>query len=289
MADANVRHEREPLTRKERTAAILAALFLFGTAVWMTLNPPDRTVALGGCQSEADGCLVTVDGDTTTIAAALFALAAGAGLIGLLGVRFTSLRAAGVELTYEAETEGLPTAEPQPLAGDQESGDDQRRGVANGELEHTADLPVRVDVLTGLGTELGLVPVAVASLDSPMNESQATFLRDYQTALRNSQKGWFLTHILGPAKSAGQKYSVAIKVTPHPGSATEDVRAARFYFGRAWGHGVFEGSRGADGRFGITTEAYGAFLALCEVEFTTGERVLIDHYCAFEMGGLVAD
>jgi hypothetical protein len=96
-----------------------------------------------------------------------------------------------------------------------------------------------------------------------------------------------LTHILGPAKSPGQRYSVAIKVTPHEGRATREVRAARFYFGRAWDHQVFDGRRGTDRRFGITTEAYGAFLALCEVEFTTGERILLDHYCDFEMGALV--
>ena len=51
---------------------------------------------------------------------------------------------------------------------------------------------------------------------------------------------------------------------------------------------MFQGLRGADARFGITTEAYGPFLALCEVEFTTGERILLDHYCDFEMGALVA-
>jgi hypothetical protein len=95
-----------------------------------------------------------------------------------------------------------------------------------------------------------------------------------------------LTHILGPAKSPGQKYSVAIKVTPQK-KATGEVTAARFFFGRAWGYRVFEGQRGADGRFGITTEAYGPFLALCEVEFTDGDRVLLDHYCDFEMGALV--
>ena len=147
---------------------------------------------------------------------------------------------------------------------------------------------MRVDIRTGLGTELGVAPVAVASLDSPMNESQGAFLRDYQGALRTSRKGWFLTHILGPARSPRQKYSVAIKVTPHR-DATGEVRAARFFFGRAWGYRVFDGERGADGRFGITTEAYGPFLALCELEFTSGERLLLDHYCDFEMGALVSD
>ena len=128
--------------------------------------------------------------------------------------------------------------------------------------------------------------MAVASLSSPMNQNQAPFLRDYQGARRISQNGWFVTHVLGPAKSPGQKYSVAIRVTPHSDKATGEVVAARFYLGRAWGHQVFQATSGADGRFGITTEAYGAFLALCEVEFSTGERLLFDHYCDFEMGSL---
>ena len=291
MTDADERREKERLTPKERGAASFVAAVLLVIAVWMILDPPDRTEALGGCRSEADGCLVTVDSDVTTIAAALFALAAAAGLIALLGVRFTSVKAGGVELSkkYDEKTEGLATADQQQLAGDEVSGTDtQGRSAGSGDLEDIAESPVRVEIREGLGTELGVVPVAVASLDSPMNASQGRFLRDYQGALRNGRKGWFLTHILGPAKSPRQKYSVAIKVTPHR-SATEEVRAARFFFGRAWRYGVFEGEQGADGRFGITTEAYGPFLALCEVEFTSGERVLLDHYCDFEMGALVGD
>lgn len=281
MTDADERRERERLTPRERTAASITAVVLLVIAAWMILDPPDRTVALEGCRSAADGCLVTVDGDLTTIAAALFALAAAAGLLALLGVRFTSVKAGGLELSkeYEEKTAGLPTAvQQQPPGGDEEDGNDTQ-GVES---------PVRVEIRPGLGTELGIVPVAVASLDSPMSKRQGTFLRDYQTALRNGRKGWFLTHILGPAKSPRQKYSVAIKVTPHR-RATGEVTAARFFFGRAWGYRVFEGERGADGRFGITTEAYGPFLALCEVEFMSGERLLLDHYCDFEMGALIGD
>lgn len=288
MTDNTSRRERVPLNSVERAAAGAVAVVLFVISVWIVVNPPDRTEALVGCENVAAGCLVTVDGDMTTFAAALAAFGAAAGLIALLGVRFTSLKAGGVELTYEAKTAGLPVAQPQPPAGDRRPIDDQAAGIDERRPRSTDASPLEVELHAGLGTELGVVPVAIATLDSPMNQGQARVLRDYQSARRVSQKGWFLTHILGPAKSPGQKYSVAIKVTPHDQSATGEVRAARFYLGRAWGHQVFEGSRGADGRFGITTEAYGAFLALCEVEFTTGERILLDHYCDFEMGALVA-
>ena len=280
MTDVEKRRESERLTPGERTAAVIAAVVLLAIALWMILDPPDRTVAVGGCRSATDDCLVTVDGDLTTIAAALFALAAVAGLIGLLGVRFTSVKAGGVELSKEfaEETAGLPTAVAQEPRRGHEEGGSATQG---------AESPVRVEIRRGIGKEAGSdVPVAIAFLESPMSKSQATFLSDYRSALLKGRKGWFLTHILGPAKSPRQKYSVAIKVTPH-GSATEEVKAARFFFGPAWGHRVFEGKRGADDRFGITTEAYGPFLALCEVEFTNGERVLLDHYCDFEMGALI--
>jgi len=119
-----------------------------------------------------------------------------------------------------------------------------------------------------------------------MNREQARYLRDFQSATRVSQKGWFLTHLLGPAKNPQQLYSVAIKLIPQR-KATGDIRSMRVYLGRTWGHQVFPASKGVDGRFGILTEAWGPFLALAEVEFTTGERIVLTHYCDFEMGSLV--
>lgn len=145
---------------------------------------------------------------------------------------------------------------------------------------------VTVDVIKGLGTQLGVVPVAVTRLTTPMREIDPALLRDYQSALRESQKSYFLTHILGPATQPGQKYSVALKVTPHRDS-TQQIRSASFYLGRSWGNRVFPGQPGTDGRFGIVTEAYGPFLALCEVEFADSTRIVLDHYCDFDMGGLL--
>jgi hypothetical protein len=185
LTGTSERREQEQLSPKERAAAILAAVVLSVIAVWLVLDPPNRTEALQGCRSKADGCLVTVDGDVTTIVAALFALAAAAGLIALLGVRFTSVKAAGVELSkraYEEKAAGLPTGGKQErLDGDEDRENETRAaGADTGEPEENRESPVRVDIRRGLGTELGVVPVAVASLDSPMNPSQGAFLRDYQ-------------------------------------------------------------------------------------------------------------
>jgi hypothetical protein len=65
------------------------------------------------------------------------------------------------------------------------------------------------------------------------------------------------------------------------------VQWARFYLGQSWGNAVFEGTPGPDGRFGITTEAYAPFMALCEVNFDEGDPILLDHYCDFDMGSLL--
>lgn len=310
MAPTRRRQARERLNLAERIGALITALALLGVAVWITINPPDHTVALSGCAAADEGCIVAVDSNPATIAAALIALA-GLGLVlAMLGIRFTSLKAAGIELgAYKAETAGLPEVPPQPIAGDEDvlldsegphsesvvtgsgSPTDQRdtaSGAASSQPTATgADSPLQVEIRSGLGSELGVVPVAIANLDSMMTAEQAPFLRDYQGAVRVSQGGWFVTHLLGPPTRPGQQYSVAIKVTPHQ-NAIGEVTAARFYLGRAWGHGVVQAMRGADGHFGIMTEAYGPFLALCEVEFASGERILLHHYCDFEMGPLVA-
>ena len=221
-----------------------------------------------------------MDNDLTTFGAVLAAAGTAAVLLALLGVRFNRLKFGGTELSYENETVGLQQVDP---AADVD--------VDTPVMETTAPAatkngPVEVEVKEGLGGHLPTVPVAIAHLTDPMREVDPSFLQEYRSARRNSQHSHFLTHILGPAKHPGQKYSVAIRVTPHKGN-NSDVKSAFFYFGRAWDNRVFEGRRGADNRFGITTEAYGPFLALCEVEFRDGTRILLDHYCDFDMGGVL--
>jgi hypothetical protein len=38
----------------------------------------------------------------------------------------------------------------------------------------------------------------------------------------------------------------------------------------------------------MITEAFGPFIVLCQVEFDEGQSILLDHYCDFDMGGLVS-
>ncbi len=279
MSDLSRQGGVAPLNRAERAVAALSGLGLLGFSLAVAVAPPQRRVALGQCAEAADGCIVSVDGDLTAFAAVLAAGGSAALLLALLGVRFNRLKVAGTEFGYEQETAGLTQAEPA-----QEGDSDPAVPVSDERA--TADVPVDVQVRQGLGERLHAVPVAVTVLDRPMQDVDPSFLRDYQSARKVSQQSHFLTHILGPATQPGQKFSVAIRVTPHS-EAAPAVKSAAFYLGRSWGNRTFVGRRGPDGRFGIATEAYGPFLALCEIEFLDGSRILVDHYCDFDMGSLL--
>ncbi|MFF3493271.1 pYEATS domain-containing protein [Streptomyces sp. NPDC002795] len=279
MSEQAVQTKGDRLTLTERIIAGAAGAALLATALSLVAVPPDHRVALPQCPRASSGCILSVDNDLTPLAAILAALGAAAALIAILGIRFNTVKAGGAELG-RVDTEGLAYA---PLA--EEGTADTGRGETLPD-QQVAEQPISVEVRRGLGTTLGVAPVAVAHLIEPMSSVEPLILRDYRSARKKCQHEHFLTHTLNPAKTPGQAYSVALRVTPVKGT-TEKVRSASFFFGKFWGDRVFAGQRGADGRFGIVTEAYGPFLALCEVEFESGRRILLDHYCDFDMAELL--
>jgi len=271
----------EQLNIAERLIAGTVGVGVLVVALVIVVTPPQRRVALAQCPNAAAGCIVKVDSDLTTFAAVLGVAGAVAILLAILGIRFNQVKVPGVDLghkVYEEETAGLPRAV-QAAEGE--------GGSAPTTVESQKTVPVEVDIKEGLGEVLHAAPIAVAKLTSYMRDVDPSFLRDYQSARKVSQRSYFLTHILGPATQPNQKYSVAIRVTQHADSISQ-VKSASFYLGRSWGNRTFEGRRGPDGRFGIVTEAYGPFLALCDVEFEDGSRILLDHYCDFDMGSLLS-
>ncbi|MFF4503787.1 pYEATS domain-containing protein [Streptomyces sp. NPDC001401] len=283
MSDQSVHSKSHPergrLSTTERTIAGTAAAVVLVIALALAVMPPEHRVALQQCPNAAAGCIVTVDNDLTTLAVALSALGALAALIAILGVRFNTVKAGGAELG-RVDTDGLAYVPPPVEEGVADAGPPQTSPD-----EPSTDQPISVKVQQGLGTTLGRAPIAVTHLTEPMPSVDPLLLRDYRSARKKGQHGHFLTHILNPAKTPGH-YSVVLRVTPDTG-ATEKVRSASFFFGKYWGNKVFEGRRGTDGRVGIVTEAYGPFLALCEVQFESGRRILLDHYCDFDMAELL--
>ncbi|KGN39940.1 pYEATS domain-containing protein [Knoellia aerolata] len=283
--------KKNRLTRLERLGAAVVGLVLLGIALFLLGSPPSRQVALAQCRNAAAGCIVSVDSDLTNFAAVVAGLGAAAALIALLGVRFTEVKAAGAEFKAAQETAGLAAGgtelKPDELPEEAPAGGEDPRPA---ELILPVEVPIAVTVVQGLGERGQHAPIAITKATPRLSEVNPELLRDYQSARKVSQGGYFLTHALSPATTAGQKYSVAIRVTPHPQKGMPppmQVRAASFFLGRAWGNRVIPGLPGSDGRLGIVTQAYGPFLALCEVEFTDGSRILLDHYCDFDMGSLV--
>src|SRR6266540_3983657 len=114
MADAS---PTATLTRGERLLAGGAGAVLLVAAVWLVVWSPDRKAVIDGCTpSGGVQCTATVDGDFQTFAVALFAAAAIAILIALLGLRFTRVKAGGIELEQLAK--GLTETTPERAGTD---------------------------------------------------------------------------------------------------------------------------------------------------------------------------
>lgn len=269
----------------ERAASAALAVGCLVLAVTLAVSPPDRTVPVPGCTAAPPTCAVTVDGDVGTFAAALLALGALAAVVAVLGIRFTTVKAAGFEAAanYADETAGLPRADPRP-----EPATTADAGAPPPEAGPGAEVPFEVSVRHDLGrADTAPAPVPVTTLREPMTGIAPDVLRDYRSARKRLGRGYVVTHILGPRTRADQRFSVAVKVIAIRRADVPAIRAVWFYLGPAWGNRVFGARRGEDGNFGIVTEAHGPFLVLCEIECEDGERVLLDHYCDFEMGGLI--
>jgi hypothetical protein len=259
--------KRDLLTATERWLAGVIGSLLAGTAIYLMLDPPSRQVALSGCSvGNAVGCVVSVDGDFSVFAGVLAALG-GAGLVvGLLGVRFTSFKAGGFELSQERRelaTRGLTEAD--QADRDQASG----QTASSSPVEHVSE-------------------VAPLALTAAMPETDPVTLDQYRDGIYARQHGIFLAHLLSPATRPNQRYRAAIFVVGHKTPIKRDmVRSATMYFGPAWGSKVFQASWSDDGRLGVVTEAHGPFLVLCEVTLTDGARVLLHHYVDFSLGPLL--
>lgn len=285
------------LRPRERWAAGIVGLVLMAGAGWIAVFPPNRSVPVSGCSAPPSMCTVNVDADLATLAIAIVAAASAAMLVGLFGVRYTSLKAAGVELGI-SPADATPKIDAVQGPDKPESEDTVQPDDAADGVDEVAESP-EIDSVgvpdtpalspPGFGSMRQSVdaPTVIATgLHDAMPDTPPEVLRAYQAARRESQRGYFLTHVLGPPTTPGQKYSVALKVVAHR-SARGDVQIATFFMGRSWGNRVFQGERGVDGCFGVRTEAYGPFLAVCELTFADGDRVLLDHYCDFQMGPLV--
>jgi len=99
-----------------------------------------------------------------------------------------------------------------------------------------------------------------------------------------------LVHVYAPSARVGQKFDVSIYLMRHHRGITEnqttgftEVQSAEFFFGPSWGNSVFTAKIG-EGVIGITTSAWGTFLATCRVSFNDGgEPIILQRYIDYEM------
>jgi hypothetical protein len=244
------------LTRRERWLAAAAGLALLALATALELAAPSREVVIDGCTpSPGVSCTAHVDGDFGTFAAVLVAAGGLALLIGLLGIRFTTIRTGGVELSgFDERAKGLAEAAPE----DRSAGDGSEEPGATG------------DTLE-----------ALRAAARPMSEQSPDELNAERSAIYARNHGLFLSHVVAPSSGSAQRWRTAIFVVGHGRTrVTRDtVESAWFFLGERWGSRPVRASWSDEGELGIRTEAYGPFLVVCEVTLKkTGERVRIDHY-----------
>jgi hypothetical protein len=101
--------------------------------------------------------------------------------------------------------------------------------------------------------------------------------------LKETSRDVFLAHVIRPSKKRGQTYDIFILLTRTQPVGLGDVTVAEFFFGKHWGNRVFRVERTGD-TIGISTAAYGPFLAICRVTFEDGHTALLDRFIDFEMG-----
>lgn len=93
----------------------------------------------------------------------------------------------------------------------------------------------------------------------------------------------FLAHVIRPSKERSQKYDIFILLSRMRSAGLGDVKTAEFFFGRHWGNRVFRVERTSD-TVGVSTSAYGPFLAICRVTFEDGYTAFLERFIDFEMG-----
>jgi hypothetical protein len=247
------------LSRRERQLAGGAGVVLLLAAVWLVVWSPDRTVVIEGCTPSTDvQCTATVDGDFGTFAAVLVAAAAIAILVALLGLRFTRIKAGGIELEQ----------------------------IAKGLTETSPDDPAAIDEVPDIPPDRSHVR---AEAEKPMAEQTPDELNAERSEIYRRNHGYFLSHVLGRTPRLGQQYRTAIFLVGHRTPVNRDtVEKATFFLGAKWGSRPVEASWSDRGDLGIVTEAYGPFLVVCEVTLKkTGERFRIDHYVDVSHGVLL--
>ena len=131
--------------------------------------------------------------------------------------------------------------------------------------------------------EPGPLPETTPLTKAAEIEFTPNVLNEIRDAVYFTQRFVFLGHVTRRSPSREYEYEVAVFLTGWDKmGGTKAVASARFFLGPAWGSDIFDASRDSEGRLGIVTQTHDAFLALCEVTFIDGTKIVLNHFCNVE-------
>jgi len=103
--------------------------------------------------------------------------------------------------------------------------------------------------------------------------------------------GYMLAHVYRPSKVAGQSFDVFVFLVRHEKDSEEpprkhfkEIEKVEFFFGDSWGNQVFTVTN-TGGLIGVRTDAWGTFLATCQITFRASKTkpVVLYRYIDFHM------
>lgn len=127
---------------------------------------------------------------------------------------------------------------------------------------------------------LDLPNIGMSSAAGPVEET-ANEWNAQRNGIKTSNRNVFLAHVIEPTKQPDQVFDVYIYLVRHDSDDLGDVKLAEFFLGPYWQNQVFP-AVAHNGFIGISTAAYGTFLAICRVTFNDGYQCYLERYIDFE-------
>lgn len=169
------------LSPAERKAAAGLGLALVGIAALVFFLPRKLTTVIDGCTPTSSiTCTALVDSDNNSFAGIVVVVGGAAVLIAILGIRFSNVKVAGIELQgdFDDKTAGLPIV-PSPSAG------------------------------------VSAVAAVTATNEGADQSDVGTVLAGFRQETYEGHHNIFLTHLLGKPTQPRQKYRVALFLVGH--------------------------------------------------------------------------
>lgn len=164
-------------------AGLLGVAILVWVAV-LVFSPPEHKELISGCKATAAAdCVQTVSSIPETVSSTLVGAGAILLLLAILGIRFTSIKAAGIELGAMATDS---------------SKDKARKAVTNGEAVALASQHIGAAIASGAVDESTAVPTQLEAWGLVPVDVQAAVVRRWQTEGKGGHPSTNLAQVYAP-------------------------------------------------------------------------------------------